>query len=313
MPTERIVIAEFMDESAVRQLSIEFDTLYQPDLCERREELAALLADADALIVRNRTQVNAGLLDRQTRLQAVGRLGVGLENIDLVHCRGLGIEVIPAVGANAGAVAEYVVCTAMMMLRGDAYLSSREVARGAWPRARLVNGREIAGKTLGIVGLGSVGRATAALARAVGMRVCAHDPALDGKHEAWRDVARHADLDALLRASDAVSVHVPLLDATRGLIDARRLALMPRHAVLVNVARGGVVDEAALADALREGTIAGAAVDVFEDEPLPANSVFEGVPNLVLTPHIAGVTAESNTRVSFAIADAIAQRLRANR
>ena len=161
MPTERIVIAEFMDESAVRQLSIEFDTLYQPDLCERREELAALLADADALIVRNRTQVNAGLLDRQTRLQAVGRLGVGLENIDLVHCRGLGIEVIPAVGANAGAVAEYVVCTAMMMLRGDAYLSSREVARGAWPRARLVNGREIAGKTLGIVGLGSVGRATA--------------------------------------------------------------------------------------------------------------------------------------------------------
>ena len=108
-------------------------------------------------------------------------------------------------------------------------------------------------------------------------------------------------------------MHVPLLDATRGLIDARRLALMPRHAVLVNVARGGVVDEAALADALREGTIAGAAVDVFEDEPLPANSVFEGVPNLVLTPHIAGVTAESNTRVSFAIADAIAQRLRANR
>ncbi|OZI63099.1 NAD(P)-dependent oxidoreductase [Bordetella genomosp. 11] len=311
MTAQKIVISEFMDEGAVKRLSATFHTTYQPDLCERPDELAALLADADALIVRNRTQVNAALLAGQTRLKAVGRLGVGLENIDLNHCRQQGIDVFPAVGANASAVAEYVICTAMMLLRGDAYLSTDEVARGTWPRARLVAGREIAGKTLGIVGLGSVGRITAALARAVGMQVCAHDAVLDAAHDAWRDVIRHADLDTLMRESDVVSVHVPLMDATRDLIDARRLALMPRHAILVNVARGGVVNEAALAETLRRGGIAGAAVDVFETEPLTADSVFAGIPNLVLTPHIAGVTAESNVRVSYAVADAIAQRLRA--
>ncbi|OZI21364.1 3-phosphoglycerate dehydrogenase [Bordetella genomosp. 9] len=311
MTSGKIVISEFMDEGAVQRLAAAFETTYRPGLCEQPDELAALLADADALIVRNRTQVNATLLARQTRLKAVGRLGVGLENIDLAYCRAQGVDVFPAIGANAGAVAEYVVCTAMMLLRGDAYLATGEVAAGAWPRPRLVAGREIAGKMLGIVGLGSVGRATAALARAVGMRVCAHDPALDAGHDAWRDVVRHADLDALMRASDAVSVHVPLVDATRDLIDARRIALMPPGAVLINVARGGVVNEAALADALRRGGLAGAAVDVFENEPLPADSVFAGIPNLILTPHIAGVTAESNVRVSYAIADAIAHRLRA--
>jgi (S)-sulfolactate dehydrogenase len=309
MDSGKIVISEFMDEAAVQQLSASFDTLYLPDVWERPDQLTDLLADADALIVRNRTQVDAALLARQGRLKAIGRLGVGLENIDVAHCRSLGVDVIPAVGANAAAVAEYVVCTAMMLLRGDAFLSSHEVAQGAWPRARLATGREAAGKVLGIVGLGSVGRQAALLARAVGMRVCAYDSGVDAAQEIWRGIARHDDLDALLRESDVVSVHVPLLEATRGLIDARRLALMPQRAILINVARGGVVDEAALAEALKRKALAGAAVDVFEDEPLPPGSVFLDVPNLILTPHIAGVTAESNVRVSFAIAQAIAQKL----
>lgn len=310
MGKPRVVITEFMDKAAVACLSEEFEVIYQDDLHGRRADLNALLRDADALIVRNRTHVDAGLLQGQQRLKAVGRLGVGLENIDQDVCRAAGIDVYPAIGANAAAVAEYVVCMAMMLLRGAAYGATETVSRGEWPRAALINGREAGGKRLGIVGLGSVGRVTADLARAVGMSVHAYDPSLPADHAGWRQTHRIADLDALMAACDVVSVHVPLLPATRGLIDARRLALMPRHAVLINVARGGVVDEAALAAALRAGHIGAAAVDVFDEEPLPADSALARVPNLVMTPHIAGVTAESNVRVSHAIADVIGARLR---
>jgi (S)-sulfolactate dehydrogenase len=306
--THTVVISEFMDEAAVDWLAERFEVIYQPDLHERRAELAQRLTSAQALIVRNRTQVDAGLLPLPCAIRAVGRLGVGLENIDLALCQERGIEVIPAIGANAAAVAEYVVCTAMMLLR-KAYLSSADVAAGAWPRASLGAGREAAGKLLGLVGLGSVGRATADLARALGMRVQAYDPSLPATHEAWRTVGRCQELDDLFRQSDVVSLHVPLTPGTRDLVDARRLALMPADAVLINVARGGIVDERALADALSGGRLAGAAIDVFVEEPLPPESVFHGIPNLILTPHIAGVTAESNVRVSFAIAHAIERAL----
>ncbi|MGB3291331.1 MAG: hydroxyacid dehydrogenase [Burkholderiaceae bacterium] len=304
----KIVISEFMDQAAVQWLSQRFDVLYQPDLHERRAALIDLLADADALIVRNRTRVDADLLQRQTRLKAVGRLGVGLENIDLDVCSSLGIAVIPAIGANAAAVAEYVVCCAMQLLR-PAYASSAEVAGGAWPRDRLAKGREIGGKVLGIVGLGSVGRITATLAQALGMSVIAYDPTLDPANPAWSTVRRLEELDDVFRVADVVSLHVPLTAATRNLVDARRLALMRPDGILINVARGGVVDESALAQALSGGRLAGAALDVYEQEPLPSASVLAGVPNLILTPHIAGVTAESNVRVSFFIAEHIADHI----
>lgn len=307
--TYTIVISEFMDEAAVDWLAERFDVVYQPDLHERPAELAQRLVDAQALIVRNRTQVDASLLPLPSTIRVVGRLGVGLENIDLSLCRERGIEVIPAIGANAAAVAEYVVCTAMMLLR-KAYLSSADVAAGTWPRASLGAGREASGKRLGLVGLGSVGRTTASLARALGMRVHAYDPSLPATHEAWQTVERCHELDELFRQSDVVSLHVPLTPGTRNLVDARRLALMPAGAVLINVARGGIVDEQALANALSEGRLAGAAIDVFVQEPLPSESVFQGIPNLILTPHIAGVTAESNVRVSFAIAHAVERRFR---
>lgn len=299
-----IVISEFMDEAAVDWLAERFEVVYQPELHAHPAELAQRLAGAQALIVRNRTQVNASLLSLPSSIRAVGRLGVGLENIDLALCQERGIQVIPAIGANAAAVAEYVVCTAMMLLR-QAYLSSADVAAGAWPRASLGAGREASGKLLGLVGLGSVGRATANLARAMGMRVHACDPSLSAAHDAWQTVGRCHELDELFRQSDVVSLHVPLMPGTRNLVDARRLALMPAGAVLINVARGGIVDEQALAHALSEGRLAGAAIDVFVQEPLPSKSVFHGIPNLILTPHIAGVTAESNVRVSCAIAHAI--------
>jgi (S)-sulfolactate dehydrogenase len=305
----RILITEFMDEAAVAALRAKFDVRHDAQLADRRGELAASLADVDAVIVRNRTQVDQELLARAPKLRVVGRLGVGLDNIDVEACKARGIQIIPASGANALAVAEYVICTVMLLLRGQ-YLSSAAVAAGEWPRGALGEGRETAGKTLGIVGFGGIGRLTARLAQGLGMKVIAADAMIPADSPVWRDtgVARR-ELDGLLAESDAVTLHVPLTGETRHLIDAARIGRMKPGAVLVNSARGGVVDEAALVAALRAGRLGGAALDVFEHEPVPAGSPLAGVPNLVLTPHVAGVTRESNARVSSMIAEKVAEAL----
>lgn len=308
----KVVISEFMDEAAIAAELAGFDTLYDPGLVDRPEALEAALDGADALIVRNRTQVRGALLAAARDLKVVGRLGVGLDNIDLASCRARGIAVYPAMGANDGAVAEYVIATAMLLLRG-AYGASTAVAAGTWPRNALM-GREIAGKRLGLVGYGAIARETARRAAALGMRVAAHDPFVAPDDPAWSPaqgpVAR-SDLDALIAGSDVLSLHVPLTGETRGLIGAATIARMPQGAVLINAARGGIVDEAAVAAALRAGHLGGAALDVFEREPLDvdAGAVFADVPNLILTPHIAGVTRESNVRVSAVTARAVRRHL----
>jgi (S)-sulfolactate dehydrogenase len=305
----RIVITEFMDERAVAQLRAVHEVLYEPTLVDDAPRLLAEAAHADALIVRNRTQVRGALLAALVRCRVIGRLGVGLDNIDVPACEARGLQVIPATGANALSVAEYVVGTAMLLLRG-AYQSSIAVASGQWPRPALSNGREVAGKTLGLVGFGSIGQLTAGLARALGMQVLAFDAMIDSDHPAFaQHGVRCVGLAELVTQSDVVSLHVPLVDSTRGLFDAARIASMKRGAVLINTARGGVVDEVALAAALKSGHLGGAAIDVFGTEPLPAAAHFVGCPNLVLTPHVAGVTAEANERVSFLIADKVLQAL----
>jgi (S)-sulfolactate dehydrogenase len=305
----QIVISEFMDRTAVDALAARFDVRYDPELVDRMPELRRTLAAADALIVRNRTQVRAPLLESAPKLRVVGRLGVGLDNIDTASCAARGIDVIPATGANAQAVAEYVIATAMMLLRG-AYAATGDVAAGRWPRAALSEGRELAGKTLGLIGFGGIGRLTGRVARALGMHVIGYDPAIVPDAAVWRDEATlPVVLDALLARADVVSLHVPLAADTRHLIDATRLDKMKHDAILVNTSRGGVVDERALADALRERRLGGAALDVFETEPLPSGSVLAGCPNLLLTPHVAGVTCESNGRVSAMIAERVAAAL----
>jgi (S)-sulfolactate dehydrogenase len=301
----RIVISEFMDLPAVESLRGAFDVDYAPELVDDRAGLLARVADAHALIVRNRTRVNREVLAAAPRLRAVGRLGVGLDNIDVAACEAAGVAVYPATGANSLAVAEYVVATAMVLLRG-AYLSSNDVAAGEWPRTRMSQGRETAGKTLGLVGFGGIGRMTAKLAQGLGMRVLAYDPMLPPDVPAWSEAGvGRRELDALFGEVDVLSLHVPLTESTRGLVDAARLARMKPDAILVNTARGGVVDETALAAALRNGKLGGAALDVFDDEPLRAGSPLAGAPNLILTPHIGGVTRESNERVSSLIAERI--------
>lgn len=305
----RIVISEFMDAPAVEKLRARFDVDYRPKLVDDAPALEEALRFADAWIVRNRTQVRGRLLEAAASLRVVGRLGVGVDNIDMAACEARGIKVIPATGANAESVAEYVITAALGGLRG-AYYSSRAVEAGTWPRLMLSQGREAAGKVLGIIGLGSIGLLTARKAMAIGMRVIACDSKLPADAAAWREVeAPPRSLDALLAESDVVSLHVPLTPETRGLLNGARLARMKRDAVLINTARGGLIDEAALAVMLREGRLGGAALDVFENEPLPAGSPLVGAPRLLLTPHIAGVTIESNERVSALIADRVAAAL----
>ena len=305
-----IVITEFMDEAAVADLAAQFETLYDPGLVDRPDDLAAALRSARALIVRNRTQVRGALLDAASQLEVVGRLGVGLDNIDLAACRDRRIAVHPAVGANELSVAEYVITAALVLLR-RCWSATEEVIAGSWPRARL-SGRELAGKTMGLVGLGAIGRQVASRATALGMHVVAFDPYLPGDDVSWQEIGRHDTLETLLDEADVLSLHVPLGDDTRHLISTAALARMRRGAILVNAARGGVVDEPALARALRDGRLGGAALDVFETEPLTAEAgaIFAGCPNLILTPHIAGVTEESNVRVSAVIAAAVRSVLR---
>jgi (S)-sulfolactate dehydrogenase len=302
----RIVISEFMDDDAVAWLAQRHETLFDATLVDDLERLRDALATADALLIRNRTQVTAGLLRQAPALRVVGRLGVGLDNVDVAACRARNVRVIPAVGANAQAVAEYVICTAMLLLR-RAYQHSAAVGQGAWPRSALSQGRELAGKRLGIVGFGSIGRRVAELAVALGMEVCAS--ARNGA--APMDGVVQIGLKELVAASDVITLHVPRTAATRGLFDRRRLLEMQRGAVLINTARGGIVDEAALAELLHLGHLGGAAVDVFEDEPLRPGSPLANAPNIILTPHIAGLTVESNQRVSRYVGRAVDNYLRA--
>jgi (S)-sulfolactate dehydrogenase len=307
--TARIVISEFMDAVAVERLAARFDVDYRPKLVDDPAALRAALPEAVAWIVRNRTQVRGALLAAAARLRVIGRLGVGLDNIDVVACESRGIEVIPASGANAESVAEYVVAAALVLLRG-AYFSTRAVEAGTWPRQMLSQGREAAGKVLGVVGFGSIGRLTARKAAALGMQAVGYDPTVGPTDPSWGHTRTDPlDLDELLARSDVVSLHLPLNEQTRGLLGAGRLALMKREAILINTARGGIVDEAVLAAMLREGRLGGAALDVFENEPLAAGSVLAGAPRLLLTPHIAGVTIEANERVSGLIADRVTQAL----
>ena len=295
MASHRIVISESMDAPAVERLRARFDVDYRPNLVDDGAALEGALAEARAWIVRNRTQVSGRALEAAGRLRVVGRLGVGLDNIDTATCESRGIEVIPATGANAESVAEYVVTVALMLLRG-AYFSTRAVEAGTWPRQMLAQGREASGKVMGLVGFGGIGRLTARKAAAIGMRTIGYDPLMPAGHAAWGESSTGPrELDALLAQSDVVSLHVPLTAQTRGLLDSARLGLMKRDAVLVNTARGGILDEAAL--------------DVFENEPLAAGSCLAGAPRLLLTPHIAGVTLESNERVSALIAERVAASL----
>ena len=303
-----IVISEFMDQAAVAELSERIETRYDPELADQRDELMSLMPRAKALIVRNRTRVDETLIKASPDLRCVGRLGVGLDNIDLNACADRRVAVYPATGANDRSVAEFVIASAMLLLR-RAYFSKDEVLAGNWPREQSV-GREIAGKTIGLVGFGSTGKETGRIAAALGLTVLACDPCFAADAEA-KQIAQHAELNELLAASDIVSLHVPLMPETKGMMNQEKMSAMKSRAVLINAARGGVLDEDAAIAALKSGKLGGLALDVFDTEPLTAEAArkFKGIPNLLLSPHIGGVTEESNVRVSAAVAQKVVAHL----
>lgn len=301
--THRVVITEFMDETALTRFGAGFDLSYAPKLVDDRAACLAAVAQADAVIVRNRTQVDTELLAAAPHMRAVGRLGVGLDNIDMDACAARGIAVLPATGANTRSVAEYVIAAALTLTRG-AFMASPAMLEGAWPRASLGQGGEIAGRQLGLYGCGAIAQAVARLAAPLGMTVIGYDPHLPPSHPAWSVIQRVSAAELLARA-DVLSLHLPLTPETRNLIDATALTAMKPGAVLINTARGEVVTVEAVCAALKDGHLGGAALDVFADEPLTAEAAqrFKEVPNLILTPHIAGVTAEANARVSALTVD----------
>lgn len=293
-----IIITEFMDESALtpfQEKSLTFH--YDPDLWQDRNALYTHMAGAKAVIVRNKTQVDADLLSHAPHLKVVGRLGVGLDNIDMALCQDKNITVCPATGANADSVAEYVMASTFILLRG-AYMSQWAMIQGEWPRNQLI-GHEVQNKTMGLVGFGFIAQQVASRAKAMGMPVIAHDPFVPADSSAWHGIG-NVDLKTCLSQADVVSLHLPLTPETHHLMNKDTLATMKQGGIIINSARGEVVHTPSLAHALKSGHLAGAALDVFEQEPLSAEQAecLQGIPNLILTPHIAGVTVQANQRVS---------------
>lgn len=270
-----------------------------------REEIAAILPEYDALVVRSQVKADAELIAAGTRLVVIGRAGVGVDNVDLDAATRAGITVVNAPTGNTIAAAEHTLALLYGLARHTA-AADASMRRGEWKRS-LFTGIELRGKTLGIVGLGKIGQAIAVRARAMGMTVIGSDPFVTPEQAANLGVEL-VSFDELIGRSDAITVHVPLTRATRGLVNAAAIAKMKTSVLLLNVARGGILDEADVAEALRTGRIAGAAIDVFEKEP-PAGSPLLDAPNTLLTPHLGASTAEAQVAVAEEVAEQILEVL----
>ena len=303
-----VLVSEFMDGSALAFLENRLSVDYAPNLFDDQQTLMQRVSAVDALIVRNRTPVTRELLNHAGQLKVIGRLGVGLDNIDLDAAKQANIQVLPATGANAVAVAEYVM-SALLHLRRPMTSGFQAMVGGDWPREQFIGG-EISGKTLGLIGFGQIAQIVAKRAAAFGMRIAYFDPYIDAsEHDSVATAV--SSLDELLALSDSVSIHVPLTEDTHRLMNSQRLALMKSGAILINTSRGGIVDEGALIHHIQTGHLGGAALDVFEHEPLDElkGARFDGIDALILTPHIAGVTHESNRRVSQVTAENVLRAL----
>ena len=300
----RILVAEPIAQAGIDLLTAAHETSVR-NRPPRAELLAALTEGGgwDALIVRSQTRVDAELLAAAApRLSVVGVGSVGTDRIDLAAATHAGVMVVNAPTGSTTAAAEHTMALMLSLMRRIP-TADASVRRGEWERATYI-GAELRGKTLGVIGLGKIGKAVARRAAAFEMQVIAYDPFLTTEQAAEHGV-RLAGLPELLAESDVISVHVLLVPETRGLIGRAQLATMKPGAILLNVARGGLVDEDALAEALREGRLAGAAIDVYSTEPMAADNPLRDAPNTVLTPHLGASTAEAQARAGVEVAEQV--------
>ena len=298
----RVLVADAISLDGLAPLRDDprFELINKPGL--KGDDLATAISECDAVLVRSATRITRESLVRADRLKAIGRAGVGVDTIDVDAATEKGIPVLTAPEGNTISAAELTMALLLALAR-KVPGADRSMKAGEWDK-KSFTGTELHGKTLGLVGAGRIGGEVARRARGFGMRVLVHDPFLNAERAASLDVET-APFDEVIQNADVISAHVPLTDSTRNLIGAPQIARMKKGVLLLNVARGGVVDEAALLEALKSGQVAGAALDVFEIEPLPADHAFRTLPNVVLTPHLGASTSEAQHSVAIEIAGAV--------
>ena len=300
----KILITEFMETRSVERLKKNFDVTVDQELSKNHDKLKLLINNFDVLIVRNKTQVNKEILENTSRLKFIGRLGVGLDNIDTEYCKKNNIYVQPATGMNADSVAEFVIHASLSLLK-NIPLMHQETLSGNWPRTSILS-RELKGKKLGLLGFGLIAKKVSRLAKIFNSDIVAYDPFVNssiGNEFNTKLVSKKE----LFETSDIISIHLPLSDSTKNLLNYNAFKQMLKKPVIINSSRGSIINEKDLLRAYDEKLISGFALDVYEVEPVQKeflNSLKKST-NCILTPHIAGVTEESNTRVSEFIANAI--------
>ena len=303
----KVLISDELSDAAVqifRDRGVEVD--FQPKLGKDPARLAAIIGGYDGLAIRSATKVTADLLAKAGTLRVIGRAGIGVDNVDIAAASARGIVVMNTPFGNSITTAEHAVA---MMLACARQIPAADASTraGKWEKSRFM-GVEITGKTLGLVGCGNIGSVVAARAIGLRMKVIAYDPFLSAERAMTLGVERIEDLDELLARADFVTLHLPKTEKTANLLSAERIARMKPGARLVNCARGGLVDEAAVAEALRSGHLAGAAFDVFSEEPATDNVLF-AAPNIVCTPHLGAATSEAQENVALQIAEQMADYL----
>lgn len=299
---KKVLITEFMEQDSVDKMSENFDVTYDTSLHENQAKLSSLISNTDAVIVRNKTQLTEDLLSKADQLTFVGRLGVGLDNIDTDYCSNNGIFVQPATGMNADSVAEYVITCSLSLLK-NIPIAHHGTSSGQWPRTS-IESRELGRKTLGLLGFGVIGKKVSRLAQVFGAKVIAYDPFVKESEASKHNVSLVKQED-LFDLSDVISIHLPLTDQTRDLINARSFNLMKQNPIIINSSRGSIVNEKDLLQAYSEKIISGFALDVYSSEPVEEDFYkhISNSMNCILTPHNSGVTTESNVRVSQFIAE----------
>ena len=302
----KILVTELMWEDGIKDLKDKgYEVDYDMELSRKREELISLLPNYDAVIVRNETQVNTEFLEAAKKVQIIGRLGVGLDNIDLTGARERNIPVVSARNANATSVAEYVMA-AMLDASRPLTAANKDVREGNWNR-KLFTGIELNNRVLGLIGMGEISHRVARRAKAFGMEVIGYDPFVASfDHVIQETGIRQVDtVEDVLKVSDFVSVHVPLIDSTKHLLDRQAFQMMKEEAYVINSARGGIIHEGDIVEAIKEKQIAGAYLDVLEKEPIEKDSPLATSEGIVLTPHIAGLTLEAQSRTAMLISEEV--------